>query len=579
MSVAPNQLNRTESKPYLSKLGDLSGLRPPEQVCKLDRMGAAFPTRLSFMRLLLRRMSSERWQMKRGSFELDENGYGTAVYTAQLPDQAYSLIAFANPLADEDRTDRVIASAWDAAFVLFDGIPSQADIDRLRAQAPLQEAGRFEATDLVISRANRSLRLFEYVCDCLSRGEQPEPTRLNEVGYLMRTTAVYGNGKFGISDRSRIASREETQNSFQAEMLTVFLIRQFTFDQLEHIASCRAGGAPAVLAPSLKRSLGIGNATGLGMAPFVVSHPELLHHWFHARESALARVRSMEDISPDDVKRALELQQRAYQHVCEWQTSDADYRRRNQELLQDLLEIRHWLERADAGQRAGQLWDALFRHAEASFNLDGQELLCALLIEIYPEAAEGLDEMFHAHDPELLHITETVRATLERLDDQYGWTDDIDFSADEQNAHFWYVSENKLEPRFGRRAEEPGADQEMPVAIARDMAAFRDALRRSDPDQSLRVFLQEHPDYRHLARRAQVLGRYPYGEIRDNLIAEGCSPLDILRFKLAFFGAAKFDPKSSLWTRITMFQGAPLMSELDEPWADDWWLSVAPQNA
>ena len=100
-----------------------------------------------------------------------------------------------------------------------------------------------------------------------------------------------------------------------------------------------------MLAPSLKRSLGIGNATGLGMAPFVVSHPELLHHWFHARESALARVRSMEDISPDDVKRALELQQRAYQHVCEWQTSDADYRQRNQELLQDLLEIRHWLER------------------------------------------------------------------------------------------------------------------------------------------------------------------------------------------------------------------------------------------
>ena len=579
MSVAPNQISPHEGKTFLGKSEALAGLRPPERVCKLDRMGAAFPTRLSFMRLLLRRMSNENWQMKRGRFELDENGYGTAVYTAQLPDRAYSLIAFANPLADEDRTDRVIASAWDAAFVLFDGIPSQADINRLRAQAPQQEAGRFEATDLVISRANRSLRLFEYVCDCLARGEQPKATRLNEVGYLMRTTAVYGNGKFGISDRSRISSRLETQNSFQAEMLTVFLIRQFTFDQLEHIASCRAGGAPAVLAPSLKRSLGIGNATGLGMAPFVVSHPELLHHWFHARESALARVRSMEDVALDDVKRALALQQRAYQHVSEWQTSDADYQKRNKKLLQDLLELRHWLERADAEQRAARLWDALFRHAETSFDLDGQELLCALLIEIYPETSEGLDEMFHAHDPEPLHITEKVRATLERLDRQYDWTDDMDFSVEEQNAHFWYVSENKLEPRFGRRTEESGADQEMPVAIARDMVAFRDALRGSDPDQSLRVFLQEHPEYRHLARRAQVLGRYPYGEIRDNLIGEGCSPLDILRFKLSFFGAAKFDPKSSLWTRITMFQGAPLMSELDQPWADDWWLSVAPQNA
>ena len=579
MQVAPIHLSNSKDKSSLGKTDAFVERRPPEQVCKLDRMGAAFPTRLSFMRLLLRRMSVEGWQMERGQFELNDDGYGTAVYTAHLPDRAYSLVAFANPLADEDRTDRVIASAWDAAFVLFDGVPSSADIDRLRAQAPLQEAGRFEATDLVISRANRSLRLFEYVCDCLARGAQPEANRLNEVGYLMRTTAVYGNGKFGISDRSRIASRDETQNSFQAEMLTVFLIRQFTFDQLEHIASRRAGGAAVALAPALKRSLGIGNATGLGMAPFVVSHPELLHHWFHARERALARVRSMEDISRDDVKRAIELQQRAYQHVTEWQTSDAAYQQRNQGLLQDLLELRHWLERVDPGQRAGQLWDALFRHAETSFNLDGQELLCALLIEIYPEAAEGLDEMFHAHDPELLHITETVRATLERLDDQYGWTDDIDFSADEQNAHFWYVSENKLEPRFGRRAEEPGADQEMPVAIARDMAAFRDALRRSDPDQSLRVFLQERPEYRHLARRAQVLGRYPYGEIRDNLIAEDCSPLDILRFKLACFGAAKFDPKSSLWTRITMYQGAPLMSELDQPWADDWWLSVAPQDA
>ena len=579
MSVAPNQLDLSAQKPHPGKSDVSAGLRPPERVCKLDRMGAAFPTRLSFMRLLLRRMSRERWQMKRGHFELDENGYGTAVYTAHLSDRAYSLIAFANPLADEDRTDRVIASAWDAAFVLFDGIPSQADIDRLRAQAPLQEAGRFEATDLVISRANRSLRLFEYVCDCLARGEQPEATRLNEVGYLMRTTAVYGNGKFGISDRSRIASREETQNSFQAEMLTVFLIRQFTFDQLEHIASCRAGGKPAVLAPSLKRSLGIGNATGLGMAPFVVSHPELLHHWFHARESALARVRSMEGISLDDIKRALELQQRAYQHVSEWRTSDEDYQQRNRKLLQNLLEFRHWLECAEEEQRSGKFWDVLFRRAEATFDLDGQELLCALLIEIYPEVSEGLDEMFHVHDPEPLHITETVSATLERLDGQYDWTDDIDFSADEQNAHFWYVSENKLEPRFGRRAEEPGADQEMPVAIARDMAAFRLRLRDSDPDQSLRVFLQEYPEFRHLARRAQVLGRYPYGEIRDNLIAEGCSPLDILRFKLSFFGAAKFDPKSSLWTRITMFQGAPLMSELDQPWADDWWLSVAPQNA
>jgi len=77
-------------------------------------------------------------------------------------------------------------------------------------------------------------------------------------------------------------------------------------------------------------------------------------------------------------------------------------------------------------------------------------------------------------------------------------------------------------------------------------------------------------------RRAQSAGALEYAEIQDNLIAKGTSPLDILRFKLACFGAAKFDPKSSLWTRITMFQGAPLPDEIASDSADDWWLSTLP---
>ncbi|HCK76753.1 MAG: hypothetical protein CMH60_04320 [Myxococcales bacterium] len=553
--------------------------RPPASVCNLQRMGAAFPTRLSFMRILLRRMSAEDWHLECGLLDLDDDGFGTAVYTAYLPERAYSLIAFANPLADEDRTDRVIASAWDAAFALFDGIPSSEDIDRLRSQVPLQEAGRFEATDLVISRANRSLRLFEYVCSCLSRGEQPEACRLNEVGYLMRTTAVYGNGKFGISDRSRIAPRQETRNSFQAEMLAVFLIRQFTFDQLDHIASRRGPGRAVALDPTLKRSLGIGNATGLGMAPFVVSHPELLNHWFAARETAIARVRSMADIAPKEIDRALALLARALQHVSEWQTGDEDYQERNRRLLRDLGLLKTWLEQVDLERCATRLWDVLFRFGEETLGLDAQELLGALLMEIYPEVTKGIDAMFHAQETRNIRMTETVGATLKQLNAQYGWTDRFDFSLASENAHFWYVSENKLEPRFGRRAEEPGADREMPVAIARDMSAFRRTLSESDPQQSLMTFLHQHPEFRHLARRAQALEDHPYGEIQDNLISGNCSPLDILRFKLACFGAAKFDPKSSLWTRITMFQGAPLMDELGESWADDWWLSVAPQSA
>lgn len=555
---------------------DTVPLRPPEMVCRMERMGAAFPTRLSFMRLLLRRMKQEMWKIQRVRFDLDDSGYGRAVYEVHTPDRQYSLAAFANPLADHQRTDRVIASAWDAAFVLFDGKPTEGDLERLADNAPHQEAGRFEATDLVISRANRSMRLFEYVCGCLAKGDQPDADKLLEVGYLMRTTAVYGNGKFGISDRSRINWREEARNSFQIEMLTVYLIRLFTVDQLDHIAKCRAPDKAVKLKPELKRALGIGNATGLGMAPFVVSHPELFHEWFHARETALARVRALDFVSHESIDRATALAQRVLGHLEQWHSGDLEYQSRNQRLGEDLKTLLSWLSDGSASGIRERFWDDTVRKSETAFGVDAQELLVALLIETYPECVEDLEKSFHSSETRRIDVAMTVAEFREQFDKQYAWVDQYDFSTDAENTHFWYVSENKLEPRFGRRREEPGADKEMPVAIARDMSALKGGLAAFDQAASLAEFLIAHPEFRHLVRRAQSLSDLPYGEIQDNLIADGTSPLDILRFKLANFGAAKFDPKSALWTRITMFQGAPLPEDLDGDLTDDWWLPTLP---
>ena len=95
-------------------------------------------------------------------------------------------------------------------------------------------------------------------------------------------------------------------------------------------------------------------------------------------------------------------------------------------------------------------------------------------------------------------------------------------------------------------------------------------------DEIVAVFLMRHAELRHVARRVQIGARYAYAEIQDNIIAASCSPIDILRGKLAFFGASKFDPKSDLWTRITMYQGAPLDDELDGDDTDDWCFPVKP---
>ena len=226
----------TKSRSVSASNRDQVPLRSPDEVMSLTRLGSAFPTRLSFMRILIRRLSKEKSTVTRPVWELDTKGYGRAVYSVTLGGNIYSLVAFSTALEPEQRTDRVIAEAWDASFVLFDGVPTNDELIRLEKNAPKQEAGRYEPSELVISRANKSVRLFDHVVERLAQGQQPDREMVGSIGYLMRTTAVYGNGKFGFADRGCISSRPEFSGPFQAEMLTVWLIRGFTHDLVEHVA-------------------------------------------------------------------------------------------------------------------------------------------------------------------------------------------------------------------------------------------------------------------------------------------------------------------------------------------------------
>ena len=65
-------------------------------------------------------------------------------------------------------------------------------------------------------------------------------------------------------------------------------------------------------------------------------------------------------------------------------------------------------------------------------------------------------------------------------------------------------------------------------------------------------------------RRTQTVFALPYAEIQDNTISAEMQPIDLLRCKLSFFGASKFDPRSDRWLRITMYQGAPFPDELSQ---------------
>jgi hypothetical protein len=560
-------------------------------VMRLDRMGSFFPTRLSFMRSLIRRLHDEGARPERVVWEIDANGYGAAVYTVSLGGSPYSLVAFSTPLAQEDRSDRVIAEAWDTSYVLFDGVPSRQDIDRLRGNAPVQEAGRFHPSDLVLSRANKSVRLFEHVVERLARGLQPDRDLVASTGYLMRTTAVYGNGKFGIADRGRIADRPGLGGPFQAEMLTVWLIRGFTLDLVEHVAHERAlalggtvtlgGTGAARLDPALRRYFGIGNSTGLGMAPFLVNHPVLLNNWMTARETALARVRAQPRATDETAARFRTLLTRVRRHVEEWRVDDARQMARIATLRRDLDDLAGDL---DVDWFARPMpWERLIERAE-TLSLECRELMVSLVLEPHGALVDDLTTTMISPGEPRLDPAMRLGRLLGIVETECDWALSIDFEDRDAAALFWYVSEEKLEPRLGQRWSEPGAERESPLDIARQIKAMHADLKQlvaqdgpgegdlSDgrADQPIAGFLMRYPEHRNAARRLQILADHPYSEVRDNLIAADCLPIDLLRCKLSFFGAGRFDPKSDRWTRIVMFQGAPGLDEIGDVDPDDW---------
>lgn len=544
--------------------------RDPAQVMRLKRLGSLHQCRLSFMRILTRRIAREAWRFTRPRFEIDEQGVGRAVYRVETPNRTYSLVAFAHDLPDEKRSDRVIAEAWDATFTLFDGDPTEDDLDRLAANVPLQEAGRISEKELSLARANRSARLWAHVVEALAKGQQPDTDRLDAVGYLMRTTAVYGSGKFGAADYDTLSDRPEFAAPFQVEMLIVYLIRTFVRDLVNHMARAKGGQTATTLDPAIAQSLGIGNATGLGMAPFIVNHPVLFNNWINAREEAIARIRALPKANPEDIATFQNLFARTRHLIEDW-ASDHPLQ------VEKLESLRADYARAETALAEGMLtgpnpWHRLITWSETALSEDGQELLASLILEPYGGLIDDLATTMSDTSEGVFPIQGcmSVEKTTALLEQCFGWASALDWTNPATTARAWYVSAEKLEPRLAERYEEDVDDYEQPLAPARDGAkALRD-LAQWKPAEPIARFLLAHPEHRRAIRRAQMAAAAPYGEIHDNTIAAEMRPIDMLRAKLSFFGATHFDPRSDRWVRIRMYTGAPYPEEITPDNADTW---------
>ena len=545
-------------------------LRPPSEVMKLERLGSFHASRISFARTLIRRMHNENWRITQSLSNLDSDGFGDMVYRIDTPEGPLSFIAFSTPLDDKDRTDRVIAEKWDMSFALHHGAAGREDVDRLRRELPKQEAGRMSTSEIVMSRANKSVRVFQTVAQALADGRQPSAAQLAQIGYLVRTTAVYGNGKFGLMDFKWVRRDTPFKLPFQAEMLTVFMARHFSLDLVQHIADRQSDGSAIQLDRKLKRLLGVGNATGLGMAPFLISHPKLIHRWIMVRETAIARVRSVTRADERRLRDYAALLDRVKIHIEQWQTQDARQLRRLGVLRQEIDMLRaqgtRWLEERYP-------WSKFADRIAASMSTECVELAHSIMLELHPECVDDLEHELSADETSRVASHMTLGEMKALIESNYSWAIDTDFDDPDEQHFFWYVSAEKEEPRLGERYREPGKELELKIGIGREVARLHQCLLSLSGEelrQSAAQFLIEFPRFRFIVSRIHSLKDCPYGEIQDNLLGRNCLPIDLLRCKLALFGATRFDPKSDRWTRITLFQGAPLADELENSDADDW---------
>ncbi|HEY1620787.1 MAG TPA: hypothetical protein VGG25_24400 [Streptosporangiaceae bacterium] len=261
----------------------------PDEVMRPERLAMLPPSRLSASRALVHQMIAQRWQVELRRMDIDGRARGEAVYRVTAGGEVFEFVVFSAEPAPGRRSGRIISEHWDMTGVLVQGRATAGLIDSARREMPRLYRGRAAPGTLLWCRSNRSERAFAHTVRRLAAGRQPDLARLAGIGYLMRNAALEGNGAFGTRSYLSLGAGHPLAAPYQAEMLAAYLIREFAADLAEHLASQLAGeaGRAAVLAPELRRYLGLGNGSGLGLVFFVNNHPLLMDRWLSDRAAAL----------------------------------------------------------------------------------------------------------------------------------------------------------------------------------------------------------------------------------------------------------------------------------------------------
>lgn len=560
---------------------DLSSfMRPKDHVMKPSTLAAIQPSRLSGTHAFMNKMIRERWDIVNNLFDVDENADGTVIYSIKAGEQEFSFIGFSRPPSRTARTGRIIGQAWDMMGTLIEGPATESEIETARRELPKLYTGRATEKTLIWCRSNRSMRVFDQTLEALSQGRQPDASSLSKVCYLMRNTGLDGNGTFGTRSFPSLGKSHALGGVLEAQLLTAYMMREFSCDLVEHLARKRSADA-VQLAPQLRRYIGVGNGSALGLIFFIQKHPRLINAWISARETAIALARSLQlDAGDARIEELLSLLQKAIvfreqdQMVYEtFSSSDA--------IAKDLRAIASVVDellqdgKVDGHQVAFPL-DAIARRFDEKLTPEAYETFLSLLTELVPDEADGLMSQLHGPDEVSVNPRDTVADILALVGAEYRWALDIDMSAPEAYQYVWYKSETAEEPRRGDRDEVPEA-LDLGLDICGDIQALARDLQSSEGTLGIGRFLMKFPQHRQTVARMQSLQGLGHHTPHANINARSFIPIDLVRLmNVGIHGIDKTRDFLSRNLRGVLYHGAPTPQDIRSGYTGTWYYPEEP---
>ena len=560
----------------------LRWLRPPDLCMTPEQLSAVKSSRVSFARLLSRRMLRERWQIRRLFFNCDAEGDGHARYAIRIGRYDFTYVVRTFRWDGVEKVGRRADGAnRDLFAALFQGVPEEARIAREIATFNIRDYDVMRTDAMVTgwTPANCSARFFEHVVESLTAGRQPDPAVIGTgTGYMLRNGGYLANGRHGTVSYESYPADHPFRHPYFADMFGLYLVRQISIDWVNAIAAARNPTGAVKLASDVARYIGIGNSSGQGMCVALQRWPHWVATWVTVRELALAYAKSRSIVEDPGRGEALcELLERARLYYDSVQVQCEDYVVPHQVLAANLETMRSWVTEA-LGNPSDRCWGDLVCRAQASFDPESLEQVNSLLIDTYPEFADAVAEYLPIGADRTRDVVPemTVGTLRDLVGSRYNWALRRDMRTAEARAHFWYHSQDSGEQRRGDRVLDPHEHFESFMDHISAVQRLACVLTVYNDDTPVAEVIADTPELAYEISRVQYLADLPYSEIRGNLIARGSVPAHLIRFLLAVLGMECTNPLSIRYVRGVFYQGMPLADELATGMETDWSFPASP---